>query len=693
MAKKYQNSIDPEAQKARLDGVLKSLEDGIKNLWSSDQYTNYLKTLSKFHKYSINNAFLIRMQMPNFTRVASFTTWNKLGRHVLKGSKGIQILQPSPYKIEVEEVSIDSNGAKQTETVSKQRMSFKLATVFDISQTDGRELPTIAERLTGNGQKYDLMFDAISNISPYSVVFENTGRSGGYFKFGTFDTDGNVLTKPMIAINETLNREHQVKTLIHEITHSDLHADEKGAIVPNLNNELREVQAESVAYVVCEHFGIDSSQYSFGYIGGWASGRELSELKSSLNIIREKASDLIERIENELELMLEKDRIIKVEILDSNSSQFPIGSSFTLGEFYDLYSAERRLFELLKDGVLLGHSVSDGDKVEIRLENAYDCHFKSWDISLDTLEAIINNPEIIQIPKNKYDVVNDKMIFSNLSHEEFSVVDRLCKENNSMLFIDDVHVNQDMHDERANIKIKISTPMGHELTTELFSGTDAFYTIRQMFDDFHNIDIMDLDWTLKETHTDFAYFEVTGSNCSILRDGIYSNKMFEITSKDEVSHSNYTNAKGIVNVHYRNPNGVYSPTNIVAIDLSKDINKQLLEKLPDFDSLKTSFYKNQIKYYFGQSINHELLDKCSPATIDALGKTTLDVSNSKSAAFSLDSVKAALKDKVSFFSKMLATSPLSEASLYETNINTFSDAFDSLEHMAISLTPDIEMSI
>lgn len=274
--------------------LLEKLEKGIQDLYSSEKYITYLKTLSKFHNYSFNNTLLIALQKPSATYVAGFNSWkNSFKRHVNKGEKGIQILAPAPYKTTIEMDKIDpitkkpvlgADGKPVTEMVEVIKPYFKPVYVFDVSQTSGEPLPTIANELKADVENFNQFYKSLEMISPFPMEKENiTSGAKGYC-----DPENK-----RIAINNGMSEAQTIKTAIHEISHSILHAvngDKK-------DSRTREVEAESIAFVVSSHFGIDTSDYSFGYIAGWSSGKELKELKNSLDTIQKTANDLIKNIE------------------------------------------------------------------------------------------------------------------------------------------------------------------------------------------------------------------------------------------------------------------------------------------------------------------------------------------------------------------------------------------------------------
>ena len=299
----------------KLKEITDRLEQGIMELFDSDRYKEYLRVMSKFHNYSFNNTLLIAMQKPDASLVAGFQSWkNNFKRNVVKGEKGIKILAPSPFKIKQEMEKIDpatqkpvigADGKPVKEEKEITIPAFKVVSVFDVSQTEGKELPDIAvDMLTGDVECFKDVFAALEKTSPVPIGFEKIeGNSHGYYH----------LEEKRIAIDEGMSELQTIKTAIHEIAHAKLHD-----IDPNAPKEeqagrpdrrTREVQAESVAYAVCQHYGFDTSDYSFGYVAGWSSGRELDELKSSLETIRSTAAEIINSIDEHLqEIQKERDK-------------------------------------------------------------------------------------------------------------------------------------------------------------------------------------------------------------------------------------------------------------------------------------------------------------------------------------------------------------------------------------------------
>ena len=265
--------------------------------------------MSKFYNYSFNNTLLIAMQKPDATLIAGYTSWQRnFDRHVMKGEKGIKILAPAPYKAQEEREKIDpatqkpvldADGKPVTETVDVLRPAFKVVSVFDVSQTDGKELPDIAvDELTGSVENYAAFFEALKQESPVPISFEDIpGGAKGYFSH----------VENRIAIQEGMSEIQTVKTAIHEIAHAKLHAikpDEKVAPEERKDRHTKEVEAESVAYTVCQRYGIETSDYSFGYIAGWSSDKDTKELKGSLETIRSTAAEMIESIDAKLKVLL-----------------------------------------------------------------------------------------------------------------------------------------------------------------------------------------------------------------------------------------------------------------------------------------------------------------------------------------------------------------------------------------------------
>lgn len=290
-----------------MDSIMQSLESGVEELFTSNHYQEFLKTMAKFHNYSFNNTMLIAMQRPDATLVTSYKNWQSMGRQVMKGEKGITIIAPAPYKKMKEKEVLDENqrpimgtdGKPKTEQVEVTVPHFKAVTVFDIAQTSGEPIQTLApELLTAAVQDFDSFMQAIQKISPVPIRFDEIdGNANGYYH----NADKEIVIKKGLSESQTL------KTAIHETVHAKLHDKE---IMESLGVEkdrlTKEVEAESVAYCVCSSFGLDTSDYSFPYIAGWSSSREMKEMKASMDVIRKTAGEMIDQLTEELEIILEE---------------------------------------------------------------------------------------------------------------------------------------------------------------------------------------------------------------------------------------------------------------------------------------------------------------------------------------------------------------------------------------------------
>lgn len=293
------------AQYQKVKEITDQLEQGIQELFESERYMTWLRTMSKFHDYSLNNTLLIAFQRPDATLVAGYTAWQKqFGRQVQKGEKAIRILAPAPYKekVEMEKIDpitrtpvLDADGKPVTEVQEVTRPAFKVVSVFDVSQTEGREIPSLGiDELSGDVREYELFFEALKRSCPVPMEFEEIeGSAKGYYH----------QMEQRIAIREGMSQVQTIKTAIHEMAHQRLHAidplDETAEIV-NQTRSSKEVEAESVAYTVCQHYGIETSDYSFAYIAGWSHGKETPELKASLNTIRKTANEIIKEIDGHI---------------------------------------------------------------------------------------------------------------------------------------------------------------------------------------------------------------------------------------------------------------------------------------------------------------------------------------------------------------------------------------------------------
>ena len=299
---------EKQTNKDRMREIVDSIENGIKELFESDKYRKYLATMSRFHRYSVNNTMLIYMQRPDATHVAGFNKWrDQFGRNVLKGEKGIRIIAPTPYKKKIEEIKtdpetnapvLDADGKAIIEEKEIRIPMFKVVSVFDVSQTAGKPLPQLAADLSGNVQQYEVFMEALRRASPVPMEIKSVAR----------DTDGFFSAKAQsITIRAGMSEVQTVCAAVHEIAHAKLHDyehmteladDGETILVPGeKSRNTEEVEAESISYAVCQYYGIETGENSFGYIATWSKGKELKELRASLETINKTASELITDID------------------------------------------------------------------------------------------------------------------------------------------------------------------------------------------------------------------------------------------------------------------------------------------------------------------------------------------------------------------------------------------------------------
>ena len=300
--------VATQTKQEKMKELTDKLEHGIKNVYESDRYKNYLAVMSKFHSYSFRNSLLIMLQKPEATHVAGFNAWKTtFNRSVNKGEKGLQILAPTPYRVKVEMEKIDritkkpvldNSGKPVTEEVEITKPAFRAVYVFDVSQTSGEPLPQLLTELTGSVSQYNAFFESLKSVSPFPIQFEDIpGGAKGYCN----------PVNQKIAIKIGMSELQNIKTAVHEITHADLHAGQANlSLDERKDRRTKEVEAESVAFVVCSHYGIDTSDYSFAYVAGWSSDKELNVLKSSLDTIQKQAAELIDRIDTRFQELLKE---------------------------------------------------------------------------------------------------------------------------------------------------------------------------------------------------------------------------------------------------------------------------------------------------------------------------------------------------------------------------------------------------
>lgn len=289
-----------EKQADELKQITDQLEKGVVEVFQSERYREFLDMVAKFPRYSANNSLLIMMQKPDTQLCQSFTAWKKMDRYVKKGEKGIKILAPAPYKSLKEQIKLDEqgnpvrdkDGEPVKEMVEVTITAFKVVNTFDLSQTDGKEVPTLGpSELSGKVEGYSGLVETLLAITPVPVSFEAIKSNAK----GFYHTEDK-----RIVVKEGMSEVQTIKTLIHEMAHQKLHDKDRVPEAKNISKNGKEVEAESVAYVVCKHYGINTSDYSFSYVAGWSEGKEIPELKNSLDKIRQTASDFILQIDERM---------------------------------------------------------------------------------------------------------------------------------------------------------------------------------------------------------------------------------------------------------------------------------------------------------------------------------------------------------------------------------------------------------
>ncbi len=326
----YENkNFDPkaaaEARKAEMDEITTKLEKGVQDIFKTENYKDYLNFCAKLPRYSVNNQILIMLQKPDATMCQSFGNWKDMNRFVKRGEKGIRILAPAPYKMQKEQDKLDAggkpildkDGEPVKETVEITVNAFKPVSTFDISQTEGDPIPTVGvSELTGSVEGYEALMAAIKEVVPVPISFENidSGAKGYYH-----------LEENRIVIQEGMSEAQTVKTLLHEASHQALHSREAQSMSGEVKSKnQKETEAESVAYVVCKHYGIDTEDYSFAYVATWSKDKEVPELKASLDTIRRTASELITKIDEKVQA---RDTVKEVDkFMEAHGDELPFGN-------------------------------------------------------------------------------------------------------------------------------------------------------------------------------------------------------------------------------------------------------------------------------------------------------------------------------------------------------------------------------
>ena len=298
-------AVQDKSQYDRVREITEKLEAGIRGLFDSENYKSWLRTMSRFHSYSVNNTILIHLQKPDATLVAGYLSWERnFGRQVNKGEQAIRILAPAPYKKKIETDRLDpatgatvlnADGTSAKDIREIVVPNYKVVSIFDVSQTEGKELPTLGvNELDGSVKGYSDFIEALKQTCPVPIGFESIkGGAKGYFH----------TVENRIAIQEGMSEAQTVKTLIHEMAHQKMHSVHPGGSEPedNLTRGRKEIEAESVAFIISCHYGIDTSDYSFGYIAGWSDGKDNKEFKESLSRIQKAADEMITDIDGHLE--------------------------------------------------------------------------------------------------------------------------------------------------------------------------------------------------------------------------------------------------------------------------------------------------------------------------------------------------------------------------------------------------------
>lgn len=375
--------LKAENQKDKLQEITDKLEQGIKDLFASDKYNDYLNVMSKFHHYSFRNTLLILMQKPDAEHIAGYGAWQKnFNRQVRKGEKGIRIIAPSPYKMQKEVEKINpktqkpymKNGKPVMEQVEITVPAYKVTTVFDVSQTEGEPLPSLGvDELAGKVKDYKEFSTALDSISPFPIFYEDIESGAkGYCNH----------TEGRIAIQKGMSEVQTVKTKIHEITHGKLHSitPEEAKKLPEeerKDRHTREVEAESVADTVCQHYGIDTSDYTFAYVAGWSSSVELPELQKSLNTIQKTANEIISGIDGYFrELNKEQNKANEEQTKPEQQEQAETKDDFSDLPESDAETAEKLFNDVVSETASKSETVSKSETAA-----------KSETPAMDALEA------------------------------------------------------------------------------------------------------------------------------------------------------------------------------------------------------------------------------------------------------------------------------------------------------------------
>ena len=462
---------EKQSNKERIKEITAGIEKGIMELFESDRYRKYLTTMSRFHRYSLNNVMLIHAQRPDATLVAGFSKWkNSFGRHVKKGEKGIQILAPTPYKIKVDKEKLDPDtklpmlddeGKPITEEKEVTIPMFKVVSVFDVAQTEGKPLPQISFSLTGDVAQYEVFMEALRRTSQVPITIEPMEPGmDGYFH----------LEKQAIFLREGMSQVQTVCAAIHEMAHSRIHNYEKMTeladdgetlLVPGeKDRNTEEVEAESISYAVCQYFGIETADNSFGYIATWSQGKELKELRASLETINKTSSELISGIEQHYrEICKEKGIDLASDAPSQEQPQVPDAAEQALDE-YPMPDESLKATDLEACGYL------DGDMLPLSRERAVELYDQDL-----TVYAIVDggNAEML-FDREELDTQAPGTVLA-VSREEWE---------QSSLFHEKIVERQQHQEEREN--------------AFLAHGGDCFAIYQVKRDDPGNVRFMNMDW-------------------------------------------------------------------------------------------------------------------------------------------------------------------------------------------------------
>ncbi len=480
--------------------ITDKLEQGLKELFESERYKTYLTTMSKFHNYSFNNTLLIASQKPDATLVAGFDSWKKnFDRHVKRGEKGIKIIAPMAYKKKVDQAVVDpvtkkpvvdENGKAKTEEVEIKVPSFQVVTVFDVSSTEGKEIPNLGvSELKAGVEGYKDMITALERFSRVPIEREDIASGAK----GYFDP-----ANQKIVLQKNMSEAQTVKTLIHEISHSLTDDKDNPTIAVDnpteRNRSTKEVTAESVAYTVCQRFGIDTSDYSFGYIAGWSSGKEMKELKDSMDLIRRTASEVINGVEDNLK-MLAIERFAQ-EAMDVEKE--PVGRSFEIWQLKDTPENRNIAFENME--FLYQNDIPvDKDNYEKKYEGSLAEKTDLEDIyerfNLDRPEDFKGHSLSVSDIVVVKDEAGEKAFY--VDSFGFEEVPEFCKER---------EMEQDISGKEASEAEKSSA---RELAERLdrFACDNHFYDSNEAFDREANISMIAADLEAGNTESFMEFFQ------------------------------------------------------------------------------------------------------------------------------------------------------------------------------------------